>query len=363
MMDNIRKSFFNKKDGIRKVSLKKKNKIENNIILTTRVRTARNLAGYKFGNINTAPEKKEILQIIKSAFFNNNKSEGFDFYNISRLSKIQRQFLVEKYVLSPEMVFKLYSKGLILKFNEENFDESLSILINEEDHLKVQCVIPGLNIQKAYKEVQSIEKILEKRIKFDFDKDFGYLTSSPANLGSGLKISAMVHIPAIIISGKIEEFVKKLNNIGCNIRGFFGENSEVVGNIIQISNQISLGKSEKQILEEMNAIYLNIIDEEKNSLKYLRKDISLIVEDSVMRSYGMLRYAKILSYYEAVELLSMLKMGIGLDLICKIRPFDFFELISNLGDANIILSKNLNLEPESDEVDKIRMQIIREKIL
>jgi protein arginine kinase len=333
------------------------------IVLTTRARIARNLSGYKLSGINSDAEKKEILNTVRSSFFTDKKSAGFDFYSVRKLSKIQRNFLVEKHILSPEMTFRLASKGLILKFNVENFNQSLSLLLNEEDHLRIQNVMPGLNIRKAYQEVLGIEKMLEKHLKFAYDRDFGYITSCPSNLGTAVRISVMVHIPSIIISGKIEEFIKKLNNIGCSIRGFFGENSEIVGNILQIANQASLGRYEQQIIDDMEAVCLNIIDEEKEALQAIKKNIPLIVEDSVLRSYGMLKHAKILSYYEAIELLSMLSMGIDLGLTGDdIRPFNFYDLISILGDSSIILNENMDLEPESDEIDKIRMDILRREL-
>ncbi len=332
------------------------------IVLSTRVRVARNLSGFKFSGFSINSEKKEILKLVKSTFFSNKKSSSYTFSNVSKLSRIQRGFFIEKHILSPEMAYKLYSKGLIFKNIDKDFNEFLSILINEKDHIRIQSVICGLNIQKAYSQVLSLEKILEKKLKFAYDKDFGYLTSSPVNLGTALKISVLVHVPGIIILGKVEEFIKKLNNIGCIVKGFSGENSEIVGNILQISNQVSLGKNEQQLIEEMNAICLNIIDEEKEAITKVKEDIPLIVEDSILRSYGMFKYAKILSYYESIELLSMLKIGIELELINDIKPFNFYNLITSLGDYGIILSKNLDLEPDSDQLDKVRMDILRKEL-
>jgi len=334
----------------------------NQVILSTRVRVSRNLTGYKFNSVSTNLEKKEILNLVKSIFFDNNKNSDFEFYNISRLSKIQRQFFLERHILSPEMTYKLNFKGLILKKSKKSLDEVLSILINEEDHLKIQSIVAGLDIEKAYKNVVVMEKLLERRLKFAYDKDFGYLTSSPVNLGTALRISTAVHIPAIIISGKVEEFIKKLNKIGCMVKGFLGENSEVIGNILLVANQMSLGKYEKQFIEEMNAICLNIIDEEKEALEELKKDIPLIVEDSVMRSYGILTNARLLSYYEAIDFISMINLGIDLGLIKDVKPFNLYNLINILGDSNLIINFKLKLEPDSDELDKVRMDVVREKL-
>jgi len=338
-------------------------KKQNQIIMTTRARIARNLSDFKFSSINTINEKKNISNFIKETFYSYKNNNNYRFFSISRLSKIQRAFLVEKHILSPEMLIKLNGKGLIIKTGEDGLDHSLSILINEEDHLRIQSVYPGLNIKKAYREISNIEKNLEVKLRFAFDKDFGYLTSCPTNIGTALRISVITHLPAMVIAGRIEDFVKNIVKVGCSIRGFYGENSDVVGNLFQISNQFSLGKYEKQIIEDMNAICLNIVDAEKEALKSLRKEKNLSLEDSVYRSYGMLRFARMLSYGEALELLSIIKLGRDLSIIDDVKPFNFYQLISLLGESNIILANNGDLEPDTDEVDMIRARIIREKIL
>ena len=346
---------------------KNNSKAAEEIILTTRARIARNIAGFKFSGLNSNEDKKKILNIIKHSFFDgsteNRVNKDYIFYNISRLSRIQRHFLLEKHVLSPEMLFKLYSKGLILKSGLKDFKESTSILINEEDHLRIQCIKPGLNIDKTYSEVSKVEKDLEKKIRFCYENDFGYLTSCPTNLGTALRFSVIAHLPALVISGKIDDFIKTLLKVGYGICGFFGENSEVIGNLFQISNQVSLGKFEKQIIEEINAICLNIVDEEKHALKFLEKNVPLAVEDSVLRTYGMLKYAKMLSYGESLELISMIKLGSDLGILKNIKSFDFYQLISLLGESNIILGENLNVEPGNDEVDRMRACIVKNRIL
>jgi protein arginine kinase len=338
-------------------------KKQNQIIMTTRARIARNLSDFKFSSINTKNDKQNISSFIKETFYSYGTKKDFRFFSVSRLNKIQRAFLVEKHILSPEMLTRLNGKGLIIKTGEDGLDNSLSILINEEDHLRIQSIHPGLNIKKAYREISALEKKLESKLRFAFDSDFGYLTSCPTNIGTALRISVIAHLPAMVIAGKIEDFVKNIVKVGCSIRGFYGENSDVVGNLFQISNQFSLGKYEMQILEDMHAICLNIVDSEKEALKSLRKSKSLSLEDSVYRSYGMLKFARMLSYGEALELLSIIKLGRDLRIIDDIKPFNFYQLISLLGESNIILGSNDDLKPDTDEVDMIRAGIIRDKIL
>ncbi len=338
-------------------------KRQNQVIMTTRARIARNLSDFKFSSINTSDEKKSISNFIKETFYSYRSNKDFKFFSISRLNKIQRAFLVERHILSPEMLAMLNGKGLIIKAGKGGLDNSLSILINEEDHLRIQSVYPGLSINKAYREVSSLEKDLEAKLRFAFDSDFGYLTSCPTNIGTALRISVIAHLPAMVIAGRIEDFVKNIVKVGCSIRGFYGESSDVIGNLFQISNQFSLGKYENQVIEDMNAICLNIVDGEKDALKILKKSKNMSLEDSVYRSFGMLKYARMLSYGEALELLSIIKLGYDLNIIDDVKPFDFYQLISLLGESNIILENNGDLKPDTDEVDIIRAGIIRDEIL
>jgi protein arginine kinase len=341
---------------------------QDQIILMSRTRIARNISGFRFNSISTKKEKKDILNIVKDVFYCSGCNRDYAFYNIGKLTETQRRFLLEKHILSPEMVLQLYGKGLILRLSSSYQEGAVSVMINEEDHLRMQSIMRGLSIYKTYKDVLKLEKMFEKKLSFCFDRDFGYLTSCPTNIGTSLRVSIITHLPAIVASGRIEDFVKNLTKIGCSIRGFFGENSEVVGNIFQVSNQMSLGKYEEQILDEMHAVCLNIIDAEKDATEYLKKTKPASVEDSVYRSYGMLKYARMLSYGESLELLSMIKLGQTLDILVNLNSFDFYQLISSLGESNIMLGeKNKisfnNVDDKADRIDKIRAEVIRGKIL
>lgn len=338
------------------------------IIITTRTRIARNISGFRFNSISSSKEKKDISNIIKNVFSESSSSKNYIFYDISKLSETQRRFLLERHILSPEMTMQLYGKSLILKFDPSYPKKTVSVLLNEEDHLRIQSIMQGLEIYKTYDDVLKLEKIFEKKLSFCFDSNFGYLTSCPTNIGTSLRVSIIAHLPALVASGNIEDFVKNLIKIGCSIRGFFGENSEVVGNLFQISNLASLGKDEKQILDEMHAVCLNIIDAEKESIQFLKRNKQISVEDSILRSYGMLKYAKMLCFGESLELLSMIKLGQTLGVLGNLNSFDFYQLISLLGEANIILGlKNkigyIDERNKADRIDEIRAEIIREKIL
>ncbi|MBL7123500.1 MAG: ATP--guanido phosphotransferase [Actinobacteria bacterium] len=350
-----------KKDIVRKRKLKKEN--NNRIILTTRARIARNLSNYRFESTNNIEEKVRILNIVRDTFYSTREFKNYKFFVISKLPKIQRNMLVEKHLISPEMVKRMNGKGVLIDFNSCNFKRSVSILINEEDHLRIQCITNDFDIMGSYNEATKIEKKLERNLNFAYSNDLGYLTACPTNLGTGLRISIIAHLPCLVITSKIEKFIEKIIKIGCSIRGYFGEDSEVIGNLFQISNQISLGKSENEIIEEMTAICLNIIEEENNIKEELKKKKYVNVEDSILRSYGMLKYAKLLSYEEALEFLSMVKLGCDINVIKDIKKFDFYELINIIGDSHIITNLGKSKNDSKNDVEIIRVNLIKEKIL
>jgi len=349
-------------------SVKRKfsNSNSNQIILTTRARIARNLTNHKFGSMNDNQEKKAILNLVKDTATQIKELSDYRFYATGKLTKIQRKLLIEKHLMSSEMSQRMQGKGILVKSDhsyQSYSKKSVSIMINEEDHLRIQCITPGLSIQQSYLEVMKIGEKLEKRLNFAFNSTLGYITACPTNLGTALRISVIAHLPGLVMSSKIVDFIKNLSQIGCSIRGYFGENSEVAGNLFQVSNQITLGKSEKDIVEEMQAICLNIIEEEEKVKQELKTNNFVNIEDSVYRSYGMLRYAKMLSYEESLEILSMLELGLDLGVIKDVKKFNFYELAGIIGSSHIILNLKKNKNISEDEVDLIRADMIREKIL
>ena len=189
------------------------------------------------------------------------------------------------------------------------------------------------------------------------------MTSNPASLGTALEISLLVHLPALAISPDIADFIKNLSKVGCSVGGYAGKNTEVTGNIFRVSSSRTLGKSEEEIVEEMNAICLNIGDEEEDARRKLIEKDRLGAKDNVYRSYGLLKYAKILSFDEALELLSILRLGLDLGIIDKIRDFDYFEIINMIGDAHVVSGFEMGDKATDDDIDLKRAELIRDRIL
>ncbi len=334
------------------------------VIISSSAIIARNLSDYKFNTVNDKNDKNKIMALIKDTKASIKELDDYRFYALKDLTRIQRQSLIEKKLMSTEMSKKLFGKAIILNFDAKESQKIVSILVNDKDHLRIQCTTTGLDIRDCYSSVLKIEKKMEKKLSFSFNKDLGYLSSNPANIGTAFKVSVIAHVPGLVISAKIIDFIKKINKIGCFISGFFGEGAEVVGNLFRITNQATLGKTEEEIITEMEAIAQNIIEEEQNEKIALRSSQNITLVDSVYRSYGMLKYAKVLSYDEALELISILKLGLDIKIIDNIKKFDFYRLINIINDSNIELELiKKNRKASEDEIDFERANIIRENIL
>jgi protein arginine kinase len=345
-----------------KTGKKKSGNNKNKIILNTRVRLARNLADSKFASISSGQEKNILLKEIKEYVNDMKGFKDYRFFTVKSLGKIQRDLLFKDYMVSPEMANKMQGKGLFIK-SGPNRGESSTVMVNQEDHLRVQSVRSGLNIIEAYNEVIKIEKCFERKLSFAFDRNLGYLTASPVNLGTALRVSVIAHLPVLAVSPRVADFVKKLNQVGCLINGYFVGHSEIIGNLFRISNQVTLGKGEEDIVEEMQAICLNIIDDEEVARRKLKENDPLGIKDNIYRSFGLLKYAKILSYEESLELLSIIRLGLDLDIISGIDDFDYFELINKISDSYIISDLEISGRVTDDELDSIRADLIRKKIL
>ncbi|MCK5567796.1 MAG: hypothetical protein KAI62_07780 [Actinomycetia bacterium] len=333
------------------------------IILSTRVGLARNIANHKFPSSNTLDEKNQIIKIVRDCIGSTGGLPELHFHRLSRLTRIQRQMILDDYQIDDDFVSKLPGRAILLSPRLSLKDNAVSILLCWDDHIRIQVSSPGSGTKKAYIMVGKIEKLLESKLSFSFDREWGYLTSNPADLGTALEVSVMAHLPALAISPEIAGFIKNLTKVGCSISGFSGINSEVTGNLFRISSSKTLGKSEEEIVEEMQAICLNIVEEEEDSRKKLVEKDLLGAKDNIYRSFGLIKYAKILSFEEALELLSILRLGLDLGIIEKTRDFDLFELINIISDSHIISNYEIEGPVSDDDIDLKRADLIRERVL
>src|SRR6185295_4717455 len=230
------------------------------IVLSSRVRLARNLKGVAFPGWAKKAERIRALEIVRPAVETLAQMDGAFSESMDNLTALDKQILVERHLISREHAAKNAGSGLVL-----NKEESLCVMINEEDHMRMQSLKPGLQIKECWQAIDQVDSALEKKLDYAFSKDLGYLTACPTNLGTGIRVSAMLHLPALVLSEQINKIVQAVNKLGLAVRGLYGEGTEALGNVFQVSNQMTLGESEQEIVERLTKVLAQLIEHEENA--------------------------------------------------------------------------------------------------
>jgi protein arginine kinase len=278
-------------------------------ILSTRVRLARNLSGHRFVGRAGEEELEAIIQRVGVLIRSSRLLDGGSLSSVDELSVLDRHFLLERHLLSPDLTAGARHRGLAFAG-----DESLSVMINEEDHLRLQCLKSGMQLDQAWEAVNRLDDEMSAGLPFAFSEEFGYLTACPTNVGTGMRASVLVHLPSLVLTSRIKRVLAGVTQVGLAARGFHGEGTEVVGNFFQISNQVTLGVGEAATLEKLRGVVLQILDMEAKAREALLRDARSQVEDKVGRAVGTLRYARLLSSQECMGLLSAVRFGHSLDI-------------------------------------------------
>jgi protein arginine kinase len=277
------------------------------IVLMTRVRLARNLAGHSFPGWAKPAQREEIFQACRTAVAAIPQMKRSFNVAIGDLSDLERQILVERHLISRELSGAKSGAGVII-----SKDQAFSVMMNEEDHLRIQVLRAGFNLKKAWSTINDLDSALEDHLDFAFSPTLGYLTACPTNLGTGMRASAMMHLPALVISNQMEKVVRAVNQLGMVVRGLFGEGSDASGSIFQISNQTTLGESEEEIIKRLGSVLQSIVEHELNAReKLLEADAGKLL-DKIGRAYGILQNSHLLSSSEAMNLLSLIRLGVDL---------------------------------------------------
>ncbi len=330
--------------------------LDADIVLSTRIRLARNLDGYRFPLSFTENEAQQIDGIIQEALQSINDSEQkFSHFTIKEMPALQRQVLVEKHLISPLLAKKENSASVHI-----SSDETISIMVNEEDHLRIQCLAPGLQLTETYANASKLDSKLEKHLPYAFNESFGYLTSCPTNVGTGLRASVMMHLPALTISKQIKVVTQMLARLGMVVRGIYGEGSENLGNIYQISNQVTLGKSEEEILKDLQEVAQQIIKNERGAREALLKNSRIILEDRFNRSLGTLKYARIMTSEEAAACLSNVRLGVDVGIIQDV-PLNILNECMILIQPGFV-QQYAGTTLQASERDMYRAKLLREKL-
>ena len=314
---------------------------QDDIVVSTRIRLARNLAGIPFPARMTAEQRKELNLKVKKAITESNTpfAKSLKYIDMSDVPSIEVKAMVERHIISPEFGGSNAERAIILAD-----DESISIMIGEEDHIRIQVIMGGLQLEKAYETAEMLDTLLYNSLHFAFDRNLGFLTECPTNLGTGLRASVMLHLPVLESSGEISQLADSVGKIGFTVRGMYGEGSKPIASMYQVSNQITLGISEKNALDNLKIITEQLIEKERAGRESLNR---VKVEDTCMRALGILQNCRILSSEEMMNLLSRIKLGISMGII-KTEAMPIKLLIE--GQPYMLMKKYGQLEPEERDI-------------
>lgn len=328
---------------------------ESDIVISSRIRLARNLAAFPFTGRASTPQKAEIEGMLRERITRLEVSPRLAYLGIPGLSPLDRQFLVERQLISRELAAAEGPRGVAL-----GTTETVSLMVNEEDHLRLQVMRSGFALDEAWQDIDRVDDLLEQRVTYAFSEEFGYLTACPTNVGTGMRASVMLHLPAMEFTRQIEKVFRALQKINLAVRGLYGEGSRASGHFYQISNQVTLGKSEVQILKEIREVIPNIISYEREARKALVRDMRQALHDKVSRAYGTLCSATMMTSEETMDLLSSVRLGINLGLLGELSIPAINELFIHTQPAH--LQKLMGTALDGEERNAARARYLRTKL-
>jgi protein arginine kinase len=322
------------------------------IVLSSRVRLARNLSRRIFTHYADDKQLEEIRGEVVSVLKETQGMRKAHYIDMDGITRNERILLAERRLISREMVEHYDKRSLAVQGNEK-----LSVMINEEDHLRLQSIEPGLSVRRAFDRVDKLDDRLDRRLEFAFSEKLGYLTACPTNVGTGLRISAMVHLPGLVRSDDIRQVIEGLRQVRLTVRGSYGEGSDVVGDFFQISNNITLGQSETDMVKDLEIHVKKVIEFEKKARKELIKEARTLLEDKVWRAYGLLKNARLINSKEAMALISTVRMGVGLGIIGDLKFEDINKILITIQPMHI--QRRYGEELTAENRDRMRANYIR----
>jgi protein arginine kinase len=325
------------------------------IVMSSRVRLARNINDAPFPGWAKKPERIRVLDIIRPAVETLPEMHEAFSQSMDNLSTLDKQILVERHLISREHAAKSAGSGLVL-----NRDETVCVMINEEDHMRMQALRPGLQLRQVWTAIDHVDSELEKRLDYAFKSELGYLTACPTNIGTGIRVSAMLHLPGLVLAEQINPIIQSVNKLGLAVRGLYGEGTEALGNVFQVSNQMTLGESESAIVERLEKVLSQIIEHEENARATLLEKKSKMVFNHIGRAYGILANAHSISSKETMNLLSLMRLGVDVGL--------FPGVDRSLVDELFILTQPAHLQKQhseklsAEERDLLRSDMVRDRL-
>jgi len=326
------------------------------IVFSSRVRLARNLENVVFPDWADKKQMECALAMLKASVTQLNAiKNGGLFLDIQKMTNMDKQLLVERHLVSKEHIAQADNRAVAV-----SSDETLSIMLNEEDHLRIQMIEPGFDLDACWEKISRIDSEMEKKLSFAFSPKWGYLTACPTNTGTGMRASVMLHLPALVMTKQINKVIQAIIKLGLTVRGLFGEGTEAAGNFFQVSNQVSLGRSEEEIIDNIKRIIRQILDYEQNARKVLISQNRISLENQVWRAYGILKNARIISSSETIELLSNVCLGIEVGIIKGLTREIINELFILTQPAHLQKIEGKSLSARQRDIK--RAQLIRSKI-
>lgn len=327
----------------------------NKIVMSSRVRLARNVKGMAFPGWAKKAERVRILDLIRPAVEALAPMGDCFSETMDNLTLLDKNILVERHLISREHAAKNAGSGLVF-----NRDETLCVMINEEDHLRMQALRPGLQLKQAWQAIDAVDTKLEKKLDYAFNPEIGYLTACPTNLGTGIRVSAMLHLPGLVLGEQINQIIQAVNKLGLAVRGLYGEGTEALGNVFQVSNQMTLGESEPDIVERLNKVLSQIIEHEENARGTLLEKKAKTVYNLIGRAYGILANAHSISSKETMNLLSQMRLGVDLGIFPDLDRAMVDELFVVTQPNH--LQKRFSDKLSAEERDILRADMMREQL-
>ena len=325
------------------------------VVLSTRVRLARNLSQYPFPGWAKKSQRSDILSACRLAIEKLPQMKRSSAFDVQELSDLERQVLVERHLISRELSESEPGSGVLI-----SKDQTCSIMLNEEDHMRIQVLCNGFNFRRVWKQIDSVDTAIESELDYAFSEELGYLTACPTNVGTGMRASVMLHLPGLVLAGQMEKVVRAVNQLGMAVRGLFGEGSDATGSVFQISNQQTLGQSEQEIHKRLSSVLSADIEQEENARKKLLAEEPVKLVDKIGRAYGVLCNAHFLSSSEAMNLLSLTRLAIDLGMLPEDQRKVVDRLFLESQPGHIQLHAHRSIE--SDESDVLRATLLRHNL-
>jgi protein arginine kinase len=322
------------------------------LVLSSRVRLARNLRGYAYAGEISSGDEEQIREEVIALVEKEKSIPSMVRIDLGALKPYECSYLLEENLASTDLLSRRKLASIVV-----GDQGRVSMMINEEDHLRIQSISSGFDLQSSWKKAENLEEEIGRSLEFDFHPKFGYLTSCPTNTGTGLRASVLIHLPGLVLTKEIQKVLRGITQIGLTFRGLYGEGSEVIGNFFQISNQVTIGKSEEELIDHLSRVTQQIIDHERNARGVLFKDAGYYIQDKVWRAFGILERARTISSEEVMNLLSAVRLGVSMKLIKELSVSKLNRMLIYSQDAHLDVAAGKSLD--SAERDVNRANVIR----